>query len=834
VVNRKQWLEQQRHIHLGKTDCTVTIRGHRAYLHGNFPLVPVRDATSYFVEGFQFSNAYRSRKWDGRKHFFDLPTNSLPAGLAHNVVAELREYDPSGAVHLVDETLAELPPIGNHGFDLIGIEFGKGAYDYQLAAAHALVKGRRGVLKIATNGGKCLGLGTPVLRYDGRVVPVEVIKEGDLLMGPNSEPRRVMSTTRGYGQLYLIEPNKGRPWVCNDVHVLTLVNSATDQVIDVPLSEYLRTNKTFKHVHKQFSVGVDFPDTGTALPVDPYFLGVWLGDGRKDLSQGVQISKPDLEIRQLCEDTAARYGLRCVEDRYKTCPTYRIVTDRGSKNPLLDELRQLLPTPTIPRVYLTASRENRKKLLAGLLDSDGYLHNGGYDFVQKSYAIAEGTAFLARSLGHRVLVSLKEVPGYGTYYRLSMTGDFSDLPMQIPRKKAPPRRRQTAPTRTGFKTTCVGEGEYAGFTLDGDGRFLLGDFTVTHNSEISIAVTKHLALPTLFLVDGISLLTQTRQRYAKRLGIPEDDIGLIGDSKFSLGKWITIATPDSLYPRLHLPEVQAALVQWQVLWADECHHVAADTFYDVLNTIPAYFRFGLSGTPLDRADGADMKLLACTGPVLYDVPNKLLVERGISVPPYVEMIKIQQPVIPAKGVTFQSVESQAITENPHLNEAVAAKAIEHAIAGKQVLILTEKKKQAKTVLGLINGADTCTNDWGAQLKKTQGHKLVTEFLSGADDGDAREEVLARYKARAVHIIIATTIFDEGIDVPNIDVLILAAGGKGRIRLLQRVGRGLRTGQGKDRLLVVDFANFCHPWLLKHSLTRLQTYKNEDCFMISAG
>ena len=69
-------------------------------------------------------------------------------------------------------------------------------------------------------------------------------------------------------------------------------------------------------------------------------------------------------------------------------------------------------------------------------------------------------------------------------------------------------------------------------------------------------------------------------------------------------------------------------------------------------------------------------------------------------------------------------------------------------------------------------------------------------------------------------------------MPCIDVLILAGGGKAKIRLLQRVGRGLRTGAGKERLLVIDFANFTHKWLLKHSLARLRTYIAEECFMIS--
>src|SRR5271170_7427955 len=82
---------------------------------------------------------------------------------------------------------------------------------------------RRPVLLLPTGAGKCLGIGTPVLRYDGKIIAVEDVCSGDELMGPDSRPRRVISTTRGYGQMFVVSPVKGDSWICNDVHVLTLV-----------------------------------------------------------------------------------------------------------------------------------------------------------------------------------------------------------------------------------------------------------------------------------------------------------------------------------------------------------------------------------------------------------------------------------------------------------------------------------------------------------------------------------------------------------------------------------------------------------------------------------
>jgi len=138
-------------------------------------------------------------------------------------------------------------------------------------------------------------------------------------------------------------------------------------------------------------------------------------------------------------------------------------------------------------------------------------------------------------------------------------------------------------------------------------------------------------------------------------------------------------------------------------------------------------------------------------------------------------------------------------------------------AGKQVLVLTEKIKHGKALKEKIAEGGT-----------------PTRFISGRDKTDVRKAALGAFKAGRLRCLVATTILDEGVDVPCIDVLILAAGGKAKTRLLQRVGRGLRQGEDKESLLVIDFANFTHKWLLKHSLARLQLYKAEECFMISAS
>jgi superfamily II DNA or RNA helicase len=77
------------------------------------------------------------------------------------------------------------------------------------------------------------------------------------------------------------------------------------------------------------------------------------------------------------------------------------------------------------------------------------------------------------------------------------------------------------------------------------------------------------------------------------------------------------------------------------------------------------------------------------------------------------------------------------------------------------------------------------------------------------------------------VFIASPIFDEGIDVPRVDTVILACGGKSYVKLLQRIGRGMRKkDDGKNELIIIDFIDDTNKYLLKHSDRRIKTYVSE--------
>lgn len=335
-------------------------------------------------------------------------------------------------------------------------------------------------------------------------------------------------------------------------------------------------------------------------------------------------------------------------------------------------------------------------------------------------------------------------------------------------------------------------------------------------TEIACLVTAALRVPTLFLVPGKDLLHQTRARFQKRLRLNDRAVGLVGDGKWSPGEWITVGTVQTLSGALASARGKKLLDQTQLIFADECHHVGSDTWYQVLRACNAFFRFGLSGTPLKRTDGADLRLLGATGPVIAEIRNKELISRGISSKVIIRFVKVQKPELP-DGTPYPDAYKLGIVENPFRNRQLCKIIESYVEQGKSILVLVKE---------IPHGSKINESLWNYC-------KFVpSQFICGKESSDTRRNALDAFQAGNLSVLIATSILDEGVDMPNIDVLVLAGGGKSSIKTLQRIGRGIRIGGSSDHLIVIDTADFQNPqYLLKHSMQRMRDYRSEECFEI---
>ena len=348
--------------------------------------------------------------------------------------------------------------------------------------------------------GKCLGRGTKVVMFDGTLKNVEDIEVGDELMGDDSTPRNVLSLARGREKMYWVRQNKGIDYRVNESHILSLKRSRNEgkhkhgDVLNISIKDYNKKSDKFHSNYKGYKVGVDFNEQH--LPIEPYFLGIWLGDGT---SSNVGISTQDKEIVNYLDMYAKTLNLQLTKqhNNKEKCPIYAITSgQRGGyykdDNSLQTRLRNLgvLDNKHIPHSYIQNSKQNRLELLAGLLDSDGYYDKkfNVFEIIQKDKNLAKQIKFLADSLGFRVSFKtkkarIKKINYECEVYRLRIVGDLDTIPTKIKRKQARKLKAKRDVKHTGIKVEYDRVDDYFGFTIDGNHLFLLEDMTVTHNTS---------------------------------------------------------------------------------------------------------------------------------------------------------------------------------------------------------------------------------------------------------------------------------------------------------------------------------------------------------------
>jgi len=329
--------------------------------------------------------------------------------------------------------------------------------------------------------------------------------------------------------------------------------------------------------------------------------------------------------------------------------------------------------------------------------------------------------------------------------------------------------------------------------------------TGSGKTEIAGAIIKLLNLKTLFIVNKKDLLHQTRQRFMTRLG--RDDIGIIGDSQHDSSGLVVVATVQSLNRISNAAKLRKFLNPFQVLFYDECHHSSAPSWWKIgMFAHSAFYRFGMSGTALRRDILSNMKIMAITGSSIYNLSSLELIEKG-----HLSKIKIhmiENPEIIA-GNDWKEIYNQGIVESISRNVKIAIITEEAFKRKNRVLILVRRIKHGKILKDILN----------------EEYDIPAEFLWGSHDGQIRQEIKERFDKKGDFVLIASDIFAEGVDIPNMNVLVIASGGKSEWEVIQKVGRGLRKKGVNNTLRVYDFIDNSK-FLRNHSRERIRVYRQE--------
>jgi len=324
----------------------------------------------------------------------------------------------------------------------------------------------------------------------------------------------------------------------------------------------------------------------------------------------------------------------------------------------------------------------------------------------------------------------------------------------------------------------------------------------THNTEVAAGVIQILGHPANFFTHRLTLLHQTKERFEARLGIK---VGIVGRGEVHLED-VNVLSVASVAKRLDDPLIKDILKNFPIVISDECHHISAQTWTSCLKECGAYYRYGLSATPLLRDDISNMTVRGLLGDEIASVTNEQLIEWGISATPSVYLFEIKYPTLP-RHYPYAKVYDESIVLSEYRNGLIMSSAKKFVEIGKSVFIIVFRIQHGQILTEMLRQAG-----------------VKAEFISGEGSTPERnQQVLKLFAEKKIPCVISTSISDEGLDVPAMDVLIIGVGDKSALKTIQRVGRGLRKKQGENVVTVVDFIDTNNPHLEKHSYSRLNTY-----------
>lgn len=480
-----------------------------------------------------------------------------------------------------------------------------------------------GILEIYCGAGKCLGINTPILMFDGSIKLVQDIQVGDVLMGDDSTPRNVLTLARGREKMYKISASDDEQYTVNESHILSLKVSRTyskayveGDVHDISVKDYLNLPKTIRGLLMGYRAQIEFAER--PVTADPYVMGHII-----NLEYGMH-SDPVSKV------TIFRSVYDYIHEVTKLGTTdeeYHVYVLHYWRDPYLNQMMgEFRERSHIPMEYKCNSRNVRMRTLAGILDASVASTRFVDHYIMETFdngTLAQDTVELARSLGFGAEIRVRYSGGpNSTRFKvvLRIYGDnIGDIPVErdyfrIINKTC--MKRKSAATYT-IKLTELEVDDYYGFEIDGNRRFVLGDHTVTHNTVMALKIVSLLKKKTLILVHKEFLMNQWIERIEEFL--PGARVGKIQASTCDIdNKDIVIGMIQTMYNKVFPQEVYS---QFGLTIIDEVHRIGSEEFSKtLLKTITPYM-LGISAT-VERKDKLTKLLYMFIGPKIHSMLRK--------------------------------------------------------------------------------------------------------------------------------------------------------------------------------------------------------------------
>ena len=298
-------------------------------------------------------------------------------------------------------------------------------------------------------------------------------------------------------------------------------------------------------------------------------------------------------------------------------------------------------------------------------------------------------------------------------------------------------------------------------------------------TAIGVAAMTRCDTKALVLVHTNDLAVQWINRIQTMLNVEATQYG--AGKKDDTGR-IVVATFQTL-ERMSFTERYNFGIQFGLCIVDEAHHVPAHTFCSVMFCMPARRRLGLTATP-ERPDGLTSILWWHFGPPVYEITNEQLTVSGHVVAPDIEWF-FTDYTGPSRHVDWSKLITH-MTRDHQRNQKILDRILQACYDGRQILVLSDR-------------VDHCI--WLADSLRS--HTIVAEPLVGKMTKKQRTDVLQRANDRQIQVVCATTVADEGLDLPSLDTVVLTTPTKALGRIQQRIGRVMRPHPQKKDPIVID-------------------------------
>ena len=358
------------------------------------------------------------------------------------------------------------------------------------------------------------------------------------------------------------------------------------------------------------------------------------------------------------------------------------------------------------------------------------------------------------------------------------------------------------------------------------------------------ALAMGMGLKTLILVNREDILTQHYNTMTKIF--PHGMVGVIQGKTMDYDKPVCIGMVQTINARMNKGGERANNPRYKItkyfetieyVVSDECHHSQSTTWKKIIKHCKnKKYHHGFSGSPWDKGS-ANLELETVCGAIKYKVTSSDLIDQGWLARPQIIFHEYKNNDKHITGGGFQDMYTNTIVENEDRNKIVVGVALEeYRFTDHKMLVIVNRIKHGHILANMMRRAGIDDRDIG--------------YLHGSKGKIVREKGKKAFEQGKIRVLIASNIFNEGIDIPSCDCLIKAdalGGGEnvyeseGIRSFVQQIGRVIRKPISSEThevdrniehiVYVHDFIDKQNQYVEQHTKNRINTCKQEKAFRI---